>query len=738
MLTVLNYIFILAIVAASVLPELLPGGVGGAFDTFGAVGIVLPSLAFALILLRALRSPAASGRKLGVYWFLWPVAMVLASRTLFPADELLQSIYTMLLAVAVLLPALVRPEPVWIAVFGFIVAAYSAQLGVELRADFDIAAFATGQIQFAAVTFFTGLIPWWILKKRAEVQEKEFNKTLEEVRNNAITNAMARTRELGGQQETNAARKQPDSTGTATIISTGTLRLDSGADTLALLTEGGDEVNLQLKSMLFFIRYNFKGLSACAFIYDAPSRSLVLNCYDTKGGIQLRERMRVPFGAGIVGQTATDKNVFLSGDMSLYRNDEHTYYAQNQDIFSIMAAPIRMEGNDKELLGVLVVDSPNRNAFTEHDKELMKRFATIAAALIANIKMRLSLDTNARTFREFYEVSHKFSNALKLENIYSVLVERVPKLVPYCTRLVVALHDPANNVLRIELVAGDRGELKEGIEFSPDSGGIYSYAFNKNRSVPIPDLQAQKSHRFIPGEPSNPVTRSLLVMPITGGEENNCIGLFSVESSMPDLFKPDLEQVLTTITENASVAIARSLLYQKMEKLATTDGLTGLNNHRTFQERMASELERAKRYGRPLSLLLTDIDHFKRFNDTYGHPVGDLVLREIAGCIRTAVRINDIPARYGGEEFAVILPETSEQGGYTTAEKIRQMVEAKIIDSGADSLRVTISIGCVTFPSYGNTQQDIIDFADKALYASKKGGRNRVTMYDPSMTVASK
>jgi diguanylate cyclase (GGDEF)-like protein len=170
-----------------------------------------------------------------------------------------------------------------------------------------------------------------------------------------------------------------------------------------------------------------------------------------------------------------------------------------------------------------------------------------------------------------------------------------------------------------------------------------------------------------------------------------------------------------------------------MEKHATTDGLTGLNNHRTFQEIITREFERAKRYKHPMSVLLTDIDHFKSFNDTYGHPVGDLVLREIAACIRQAVRLNDFPARYGGEEFAVILPETGEQGALVAAEKIRQAVEARVVQSGSNSLRVTISIGCVTYPTYGVTTQELIDSADKALYASKRGGRNRVTMYNPQM-----
>ncbi|MCL2183941.1 MAG: diguanylate cyclase [Chitinispirillia bacterium] len=744
MLTVLNYLLILAVAVLSA-SGLFFRGAGDAFDVLGWMGIVPPAAVLAIILWRAFRTQPKDAREPGTLWFMWLAALVLVSREIFTSREL-QDIYVMILIMAVLLPALVRAGPVWMPVFAFAVAGYSAQMAVEegiLAGTVDISAFYEGLLQFAAVLFLSGLVPWWILRKRAEARERQFNTMLEEVRNNAITDAMARTRELA-----DPARKPPTQTVTSSIA-TGTLRFSSGDDTLSLLAEGGDQVNMQLKSMLFFIRYNVKGLTACAFIYDGPSRSLVLNCYDTKSGVTVLDNTRIPFGGGLIGQAATGRNVIVSGDMSLYQNKEQSYYAagQEQNACSIMAAPVLSERNDKDLLGVLVVDSPNKNAFSDHDKEIMKRFASIAAALMDNIMMSIKLEQSDKISRVYYDVSHNFSTALKMDDIFSVLVEWVPKITPSCTRLIVVLHDQANNTLRLHLVAGARAELAEGMEFSPRSGGMYSYAFNSGKPVSIPDLQAQKSYRFVPEETPNPTTRSLLILPIGAGEGSRCVvALFSIESSLPDLFRSDakneelegLAKVLNTITDNASVALARAMLYQKMETLATTDGLTGLNNHRTFQERMAAELERSRRYGRPLSLLLTDIDHFKSFNDTYGHPVGDLVLREISGCIRNAVRINDIPARYGGEEFAVILPETDENGAYITAEKIRQMVEAKVIESGSNKLRVTISIGCVTFPTYGTTQQEIIDCSDKALYTSKRSGRNRVTIYDPSMTVASK
>jgi len=559
--------------------------------------------------------------------------------------------------------------------------------------------------------------------------------------NSAQTDVVARPHDivLPRMEPPPPPRKNPAAESVPAHKDTSAARMDalpSSTDTISLLTVG-DGVNEQLKSMLFFMRSNFKGLTASAFIYDPVKNALVLNCYDAKSEVQIDESAQIKFGEGVIGRAASDNNMFMSGDLSAYQGGGGLrYYAKTEDVNSVIAAPIAAE-NNKELIGVLAVDSINKNAFSERDKELMRRFSIIAAALIVNIRMRVTLEQAAKTFNALYEMSHNLSVALKPEEIFKVVLDMVPKVVPACTRFIIALHDRERNSLKLHHIGGNAGELKEGLEFRTASGGIYAYAFNNICPVIIGDLWAKQNYRFDPEEPDNQ-NRSLLIIPISGGDERGCVGLFSAESATPEFFKPEMVQILNTMVENASVALARSLLYMKMEKLATTDGLTGLNNHRTFQEIAAREFERAKRHGRPLSMLLTDIDHFKNFNDTYGHPVGDLVLREIAGCIRSAVRTSDFPARYGGEEFAVVLPETAEQGAMAIAERIRQTVEARVIESGKNMLRVTISIGCVTFPTYGKTQQEIIDCADKALYASKKGGRNRVTLYNPSMTVSSK
>ena len=164
-------------------------------------------------------------------------------------------------------------------------------------------------------------------------------------------------------------------------------------------------------------------------------------------------------------------------------------------------------------------------------------------------------------------------------------------------------------------------------------------------------------------------------------------------------------------------------LEKKLRELSTIDGLTGLFNRRRLEEIMDDEIGRARRYKLNLSILLFDVDHFKRFNDTYGHAVGDKVLIKLAQAIRDTVRTMDYPCRYGGEEFLVILPSTTFPGTQLAAERLRKNVE----EMDVDGLKVTISIGVAIFPvvEYGN-KSEMLKAADDALYRAKSEGRNRV------------
>ncbi len=171
---------------------------------------------------------------------------------------------------------------------------------------------------------------------------------------------------------------------------------------------------------------------------------------------------------------------------------------------------------------------------------------------------------------------------------------------------------------------------------------------------------------------------------------------------------------------------------KQLKEMAFRDGLTGLYNHRYFKDLMAHELNRSERYKNSLSFMILDLDHFKKINDEFGHPVGDIVLKQVSKTIQNSIRACDIAARYGGEEFIVVLPETKLEEAMVVAERLRKSVEDLTIASNNHSINVTISVGLTSYlVSKGKKKKsDIISEADSALYHAKKNGRNKISVYN--------
>jgi diguanylate cyclase (GGDEF)-like protein len=175
--------------------------------------------------------------------------------------------------------------------------------------------------------------------------------------------------------------------------------------------------------------------------------------------------------------------------------------------------------------------------------------------------------------------------------------------------------------------------------------------------------------------------------------------------------------------------------YWQLEQMAYRDQLTGLRNYRFFSMRLPEEMQRAKRYRHQLSLVMLDIDHFKKFNDTHGHQAGNIALQHLARVVDETVRETDVVARYGGEEFGLILPETTKRLALELAERVRGNVDASPVRLGEHHHRVTVSLGVATFPRDASSWQSLVEVADKALYKSKQSGRDRVTVYVPHSAV---
>jgi diguanylate cyclase (GGDEF)-like protein len=200
--------------------------------------------------------------------------------------------------------------------------------------------------------------------------------------------------------------------------------------------------------------------------------------------------------------------------------------------------------------------------------------------------------------------------------------------------------------------------------------------------------------------------------------------LFSRETLNTDDFS-----FLGILANQLGILIENSMLFEKIERSSITDGLTGLFNHRHFYNLLSEEIARADRSAGRLSLLICDLDHFKDFNDKYGHQAGDKVLKQVAGAIKRSVRSIDIAARYGGEEFAVILPSADTTHSALIAERINNNIKKAGLEVAGKLLKITVSVGIATYPDDSNEKTGLVRKADQALYWSKNHGRDMVSIY---------
>ena len=221
--------------------------------------------------------------------------------------------------------------------------------------------------------------------------------------------------------------------------------------------------------------------------------------------------------------------------------------------------------------------------------------------------------------------------------------------------------------------------------------------------------------------------QSMLVLPLIAQDE--VLGTLVVGHREPSRYTNDRREMLEVISHQVAVSLLNANLYARMEHMATRDALTGLPNRRTFLNRIEEAEARHRRSGGSFGVLLTDIDHFKSVNDTYGHSVGDEVLRQVSATFRECLRETDLPARWGGEEFIVLLEETDLEGCMVLADRLRQAVSELTFQSEQGPFQCTISMGVGMWPGDHEDLEELIDLADQALYHSKEHGRDRVTAY---------
>jgi diguanylate cyclase (GGDEF)-like protein len=257
--------------------------------------------------------------------------------------------------------------------------------------------------------------------------------------------------------------------------------------------------------------------------------------------------------------------------------------------------------------------------------------------------------------------------------------------------------------------------------------GISGIVARSGEWLLIPDTA--NDTRYLHYKGRHLVDGSFLCVPIK--LQDDLIGLFNVLRPRTDAFSEGDIRLLTSLANYAALALANAQLHGRIKELSVTDELTQLANRRRLLESAALELDRAGRFEHPVSCLMIDIDHFKRFNDTHGHLRGDELLRRVGGVLRRELRKVDLAARYGGEEFVVVLSQLGRGEALRVAEKLRAAVAGATPDAP-----VTISVGVACFPEDSRTLGGLLEASDRALFAAKRAGRNQVVAYRPELAQA--
>jgi diguanylate cyclase (GGDEF)-like protein len=370
------------------------------------------------------------------------------------------------------------------------------------------------------------------------------------------------------------------------------------------------------------------------------------------------------------------------------------------------------------------------NPFTCLDLDLLVELADRAALAIENARLYDAQMRRAQELDSLQRATSVLLSTLDLELLLGQILDAAMSAIPAAEKGVLYLIAQETGQLQVRAVQGySDPRIKKTV--LQQLAGYPAIAVREQKPLLIDDAHRE----IIPNNQNKPYSgfeavRSLIVVPML--VNTSVIGVLSLNSTQPAAFVHSDLRLLISFATTTTTAIKNARLHSEVQKLAITDTLTGFHNRRGLAQFGQREVDRARRFSRPLSLIMIDLDHFKQINDEFGHTAGDQVLSTIAGRIRNTVRELDILGRYGGDEFVVILPETDLFTASAVAERIRQhLLEPMVLPAvqpSRDSLVVTASIGVTRASPDVVELLDLIDRADKAAYAAKSAGRDRVVV----------
>lgn len=336
---------------------------------------------------------------------------------------------------------------------------------------------------------------------------------------------------------------------------------------------------------------------------------------------------------------------------------------------------------------------------------------------------RGSLESQVRALRDLIEVARAVVSTLDLDTVLQAILTSAMRFAETPAGSV-ALYDDRKRELSLHAHAGLSANFVRKERWDVHPGGLTERVLQGGEILIVEDTAATDFFK-------SPIAveegiRSLVCIPLA--VQGRTVGILYLDDFVPRRFDREKLHLLDVLSSFAAMAIYNAKLHNRTKLMAITDALTGLYNHRYFQQMFGQELGRARRYGKPLAIIMLDVDDFKKFNDAYGHANGDLVLAAIGETVTATLRRVDYAFRYGGEEFVVLLPETAPESALQVAERLRERIESETTDvlRGIAEQGVTVSVGVASYPEDGTRREELFQVVDGLLYRAKGQGKNRV------------
>jgi len=423
------------------------------------------------------------------------------------------------------------------------------------------------------------------------------------------------------------------------------------------------------------------------------------------------------YGQGAAGTVAQTEKPLIIDDYRTWGGRAGAF-EKEQPFSAVLSVPMFWHG---QVTGVIhVLHNVETRRFTEADLELLSLFANHAASATENARLYEEQQHRLRDLALLHEISKNVSASLDLGEVLNRVVQGAVEAVGADAASINLLVEPGRAQRMASVGLSKRFKVRTDVR----PGGTTMTVINTGKPLLIPDV-TQRPDLVSPIVLKEGI-RSFIVLPLPGRER--IMGAMFVFWHREHVFSDDEVRLLMTFANQAALGIENAQLYAEVQELAITDPLTGLYNRRGLIELGRIEFARTRRFGRPFASMMLDIDHFKRVNDAYGHPVGDQVLQALAKHCQSSVREIDLVARYGGEEFVFLLPETNLEVAREIAERLRRTIANLSIPTEKGELSVTVSLGVAMYDENTLGLETMIARTDQAMYVAKHRGRNRIAV----------